>query len=281
MLVADTSDSDKILVKLTDFGFAYNSTESEHCETKNIFCGTVCFMAPELLEGRVENITEKVDIWAVGIMTHFLLTGQFPFRGSEYNEVKNNVLAYNLVLAKDKLSPIAQEFIMKCLARNSEQRVSADQLLDCRIFSGAISMAHEQKKFQIQANILNYMGTGLFQKSILSFMTKLMQDVDQLRDHKRVFELMDTNRDGKLEMSELEAGMNEFTKLFQMPELDVVKIFQEIDIDGNGDANGHTLIHSHTGGIADVDIVQSGTNDNMITLTTSGDNADIDISQTD
>ena len=54
-----------------------------------------------------------------------------------------------------------------------------------------------------------------------------------------------------------------------------------IDIDGNGDVNGHTLIHSHTGGIADVDIVQSGTNDNMITLTTSGDNADIDISQTD
>ena len=54
-----------------------------------------------------------------------------------------------------------------------------------------------------------------------------------------------------------------------------------IDIDGNGDSIGHTLIHAHTGGIADVDIVQSGTNDNMITLTTSGDNADIDISQTD
>ena len=54
-----------------------------------------------------------------------------------------------------------------------------------------------------------------------------------------------------------------------------------IDIDGNGDVNGHTLIHSHTGGIADVDITQSGTNDNMINLTTSGDNADIDISQTD
>ena len=54
-----------------------------------------------------------------------------------------------------------------------------------------------------------------------------------------------------------------------------------IDIDGNGDVVGHTLIHSHTGGTADVDIVQSGVNDNMITLTTSGDNADIDISQTD
>ena len=54
-----------------------------------------------------------------------------------------------------------------------------------------------------------------------------------------------------------------------------------IDIDGNGDVVGHTLIHTHTGGIADVDITQSGVNDRMITLTTSGDNADIDISQTD
>ena len=54
-----------------------------------------------------------------------------------------------------------------------------------------------------------------------------------------------------------------------------------VDIDGNGDVNGHTYIHTHTGGIADVDVVQSGTNDNMVTLTTSGDNHDIDISQTD
>ena len=54
-----------------------------------------------------------------------------------------------------------------------------------------------------------------------------------------------------------------------------------VDIDGDGDVNGHTLIHTHTGGIADVDIVQSGVYDNMITLTTSGDNHDIDISQTD
>ncbi len=54
-----------------------------------------------------------------------------------------------------------------------------------------------------------------------------------------------------------------------------------IDIDGNGDSIGHTLIHTHTGSIADVDITQSGIYDNMITLTTSGDNADIDIIQRD
>jgi hypothetical protein len=54
-----------------------------------------------------------------------------------------------------------------------------------------------------------------------------------------------------------------------------------LDIDGNGDINGHTLIHSHTGGLADVDITQSGINDNIINLTTSGDSHNIDIIQRD
>ena len=54
-----------------------------------------------------------------------------------------------------------------------------------------------------------------------------------------------------------------------------------LDIDGNGDINGHTLVHSHTGGLADVDITQSGINDNIINLTTSGDSQNIDIIQRD
>ena len=54
-----------------------------------------------------------------------------------------------------------------------------------------------------------------------------------------------------------------------------------IDIDGNGDSIGHTLIHSHTGDTADVDIVQSGVNDNMLNLTTVGNGHDIDITQRD
>ena len=53
-----------------------------------------------------------------------------------------------------------------------------------------------------------------------------------------------------------------------------------VDIDGNGDINGHTLIHSHTGGIANVDIVQSVLYDNYLPLTTSGDNSELYISQT-
>lgn len=53
------------------------------------------------------------------------------------------------------------------------------------------------------------------------------------------------------------------------------------DVDGNGDVNGHSLTHSHTGDGAVTDISQSGVYDNIISLTTSGDNAEINITQSD
>ena len=50
---------------------------------------------------------------------------------------------------------------------------------------------------------------------------------------------------------------------------------------GDGDTNGHTLTHSHTGDAGLTVISQSGVYDNIINLTTSGDNAAINITQSD
>ena len=54
-----------------------------------------------------------------------------------------------------------------------------------------------------------------------------------------------------------------------------------LDIDGNGDVNGHTLTHSHTGDGGLTVISQSGLYDNIINLTTSGDSAAVNITQSD
>jgi hypothetical protein len=53
-----------------------------------------------------------------------------------------------------------------------------------------------------------------------------------------------------------------------------------INIDDNGDVNGHTLIMTQTGITADVDVVQSGSYDNIATYITTGDSQNIDITQT-
>ena len=82
-------------------------------------------------------------------------------------------------------------FIEKCLAPISTDRKRADHLVRKQFFSDMMSSLEDLDQFQVQANMLNYTGTTLFQRSILFFMTSLMQDVQQVRQLRRVFEQMD------------------------------------------------------------------------------------------
>ena len=55
----------------------------------------------------------------------------------------------------------------------------------------------------------------------------------------------------------------------------------DLDIDGAGDVNGHTFTLDVTGGGGTIDVTQSGVYDNTIDLDMTGDDFDVDISQTD
>lgn len=54
-----------------------------------------------------------------------------------------------------------------------------------------------------------------------------------------------------------------------------------INVDGNGDVNGHTIVVDITGGGGTLDITQSGVYDNTVNLDITGDDFDIDITQSD
>jgi phage-related protein len=54
-----------------------------------------------------------------------------------------------------------------------------------------------------------------------------------------------------------------------------------LDVTGDGDSAGHTMILDVKGKGNDILVDQSGVYDNMVNLTTVGDNADIDITQSD
>ena len=54
-----------------------------------------------------------------------------------------------------------------------------------------------------------------------------------------------------------------------------------IDMAGNGDSNGHTVNLDIVGGGSTYDIDQSGTNDAVVDADFSGDEHDVDITQSD
>jgi len=69
---------DKSRVKLIDFNVAKRVQEGDMMMMYTKTAGTLAFAAPERL---VENCvyTEKVDMWAAGIVLFMLLTGHHPF----------------------------------------------------------------------------------------------------------------------------------------------------------------------------------------------------------
>lgn len=60
-------------MKLCDFGWAV----CKGTELRSTFCGTPLYVSPELLKG--QQYDEKIDVWAVGILTYELLIGDIPF----------------------------------------------------------------------------------------------------------------------------------------------------------------------------------------------------------
>lgn len=71
---ADNANDDEIYVKLTDFGFA---TRYEEGKQEELSLGSPLYMAPELC--REDKYDNKVDVWAIGVISFVLLTGTPPF----------------------------------------------------------------------------------------------------------------------------------------------------------------------------------------------------------
>jgi len=75
-ILLDSSDLENISVKLADFGF---TTKFHPHIGLDLTCGSLYYMAPEIV--KKEIYSEKVDVWALGIITYMLLTGKNPITG--------------------------------------------------------------------------------------------------------------------------------------------------------------------------------------------------------
>lgn len=107
-------------VKLTDFGLSKEALDDG--ETTHTYCGTVEYMAPEVLLR--SGHAKSVDWWSLGALMYDMLTGGPPFTASTRKKTIDKILHCKLTLP-NYLSPESRDLIKKLLRRQAAQRLGS------------------------------------------------------------------------------------------------------------------------------------------------------------
>ncbi|KAI5639474.1 protein kinase domain-containing protein [Phthorimaea operculella] len=106
-------------IALTDFGLSKLPPSSDKAYS---FCGTVEYMAPEVVNRR--GHTFAADWWSFGVLMFEMLTGNLPFHGATRHETMTQILKAKLGMPSN-LSEEAQSLLRALFKRNPQNRLGA------------------------------------------------------------------------------------------------------------------------------------------------------------
>ncbi|MCJ1311002.1 hypothetical protein MMC25_004672 [Agyrium rufum] len=116
---------------IADFGLS-RIMDEEAFHVLTTTCGTPGYMAPEIFKKTGHG--KPVDVWAIGVITYFLLCGYTPFdRESNLEEMQAILVAdYSFTPLEywRGVSQHAREFIKRCLTIDPVKRMTAHEALN-------------------------------------------------------------------------------------------------------------------------------------------------------
>jgi serine/threonine protein kinase len=122
---------DKGHIKLTDFGLVKQMDADE--ETTSTFCGTLEYLAPELVTRRPYGI--KIDWWAIGILTYELLFGGTPFHHDSRAKMFDAICSGEPKFPPETPGNVVA-FIRMLLEKDPEARGGFEQIKSHPLFAG-------------------------------------------------------------------------------------------------------------------------------------------------
>ncbi|GFT78716.1 ribosomal protein S6 kinase 2 alpha [Nephila pilipes] len=106
-------------ISLTDFGLCKEALSDQKAYS---FCGTVEYMAPEVINRK--GHTTAADWWSFGVLMFEMLTGALPFQGANRKETMMQILKAKLGMPQF-LSPEAQSLLRALFKRNPANRLAS------------------------------------------------------------------------------------------------------------------------------------------------------------
>ncbi|CAF0969681.1 unnamed protein product [Didymodactylos carnosus] len=157
-------------IVLADFGLSKEFRPDDADKRTYSFCGTIEYMAPEVVKGGDNGHDFAVDWWSLGVLTFELLTGASPFTvdgdRNTQPEISKRILR-NQPLIPNYISKIAKDFILKLLLKNPRRRLGAkgsDDVKKHPFFNGIDwdALAQKRTSAPIKPKLRDEMDTSNF-----------------------------------------------------------------------------------------------------------------------
>ena len=247
-LFSDTGPDSEL--KMIDFGL---SKHFKFGEVQHEAVGTPYTVAPEVIRGSYD---ERCDVWAIGVITYLLLSGESPFGGCGGPEslvvVRDNILKCNFVFEPEDIwanvSKKAKQFIEKLLVTDPNLRPTARMV---QRDEWLIEMAERLKKDDDDYRLNPSVVKALVNFKEYSDMRKLLCEVlsftlipDQIQGLRKEFEKMDSEGSGEISLVALKSvllGNAERGTLGGLSEEEVEDIFNAMRVSSCEE----TTIHWH------------------------------------
>jgi calcium-dependent protein kinase len=190
-------------------------------------------MAPELAAGK--PYTNKVDVWAVGVIATQLVTGNLPFNDRTEDGLYNKIINKEPNIYKNKMPETCYDFVKKCLQKDPHKRPTVAQLLQsewirsCDEDKGA-GMAIEIESLKDLTAVRNL---NRFQLAVRSFMHTYFMNSEKLELWEKIFKELDSDKNGTLDKKELLDGFEKISGIVKSRE-ELEELFSIIDTDNSG-----------------------------------------------
>ena len=208
IMIDNTSKNGYPYIKIIDFGTAKFIGK----DYENKVIGSPYYIAPEVID---KKYSSKCDIWSIGCVLYFLLSKRRPFEGENFEDIFKNIKEQPLDLKSkpfNKSSEELKDLISKLLAKNPDNRISAEEALQHEWF---IKNKTKDKLTELKTkdlndlldNIKKYFPLNLIQQTTLVYLVNTNPNVSTVKKASSLYIKLDIDNNGIIDKNEFINGL--------------------------------------------------------------------------